>query len=136
MKFDDYKIKHLEMIQSIVSRMATNSFALKGWAVTLVVGIFAISAKESNSMFFILVYLPIIIFCLLDSYYLQLERKYRDLYSRTLDVELNEIDFKLKVDESDKTKETTYWQCLLSGTEFCFYVPIAVLVLIVIIIAN
>lgn len=36
------KIKHLEMIQGIINRMASNSFYLKGWAVTLVAGIFAI----------------------------------------------------------------------------------------------
>ena len=36
----DRKMKHLEMIQGVISRMANNSFMLKGWAVTLVAGIF------------------------------------------------------------------------------------------------
>jgi len=36
------KIKHLEMIQGVINRMASNSFALKGWAVTLVSGIFCV----------------------------------------------------------------------------------------------
>jgi len=30
------KVKHLEMIQAVIARMATNSFMFKGWAVTLV----------------------------------------------------------------------------------------------------
>ena len=30
------KIKHLEMIQGVINRMAGNSFALKGWSVTLI----------------------------------------------------------------------------------------------------
>lgn len=30
------KIKHPEMIESIIERMGSNSFKLKGWAVTLV----------------------------------------------------------------------------------------------------
>lgn len=30
------KIKHPEMIESIIERMGSNSFQLKGWAVTLV----------------------------------------------------------------------------------------------------
>ena len=34
------KIKHLEIIQGVINRMAGNSFALKGWAVTLVAGTF------------------------------------------------------------------------------------------------
>ena len=37
------KIKHLEIIQGIINRMAGNSFALKGWAVTLIAGIFALA---------------------------------------------------------------------------------------------
>ena len=37
----DNKIKHLELIQGIINRMAGNSFMLKGWAVTLVAGIFS-----------------------------------------------------------------------------------------------
>ena len=34
------KIEHMKMIQSIIERMSRNSFALKGWVVTLVAGIF------------------------------------------------------------------------------------------------
>ena len=29
------KLKHLEFIQSVISRMSANSFFLKGWGVTL-----------------------------------------------------------------------------------------------------
>lgn len=31
----DNKLKHLELIQGVINRMASNSFKLKGWAVTL-----------------------------------------------------------------------------------------------------
>ena len=44
------KLKHLEMIQGIINRMASNSFALKGWSVTLVAGIFALSSKDANEI--------------------------------------------------------------------------------------
>ena len=37
--------KHLEIIQGVINRMASNSFSLKGWAVTLVVGIFTLFEK-------------------------------------------------------------------------------------------
>ncbi len=46
------KEKHLEMIQGIINRMASNCFALKGWAVTLVSGIFALSDKNTEKMYF------------------------------------------------------------------------------------
>ena len=45
------KLRHLEMIQNIISRMANNSFLLKGWTVTLVAGIFTISSKEADKIY-------------------------------------------------------------------------------------
>ena len=45
------KLKHLEMIQGIINRMASNSFALKGWSVTLVAGIFALSSKDAKKLY-------------------------------------------------------------------------------------
>ncbi|MGX1266794.1 hypothetical protein RKD55_004738 [Rossellomorea marisflavi] len=49
------KMRHLELIQNVMSRMASNSFLLKGWTVTLVVGLLAfanISEMNSNFMLF------------------------------------------------------------------------------------
>lgn len=67
---DNIKIKHLEFVQNTISRLAGNSFLLKGWAVTLVSGIFTLSSKESNPLFFIVAYIPIIVFWCLDANYL------------------------------------------------------------------
>ena len=78
--FSDAKIKHLEMIQAVITRMAQNSFSLKGWSVTLVVGALALSVQTTNQFFFLVAYPPILLFWGLDAYYLQLERKYRVLY--------------------------------------------------------
>jgi hypothetical protein len=50
--------KHLELVQGIVTRMARNSFLLKGWTVTLVAAIFALTAKDSNINYSALAFLP------------------------------------------------------------------------------
>ena len=39
---NENKIKHLEMVQDVIKRMASNSFILKGWTVNLVAGIMAL----------------------------------------------------------------------------------------------
>ena len=36
------KLKHLEFIQNAINRMASNSFIIKGWCITLIVGLFAL----------------------------------------------------------------------------------------------
>ena len=64
------KRKHLELIQGIINRMAGNSFLLKGWSVTLVSAVFALSAKDANHAYFSIAYFPVIMFWILDGYFL------------------------------------------------------------------
>ncbi|MGC8651185.1 MAG: hypothetical protein ACP5RX_01035 [Minisyncoccia bacterium] len=56
------KIKHLEFIQTIINRMASNSFIIKGWAITLVAALFALSSKDANKNYIIISFLPVIFF--------------------------------------------------------------------------
>ena len=76
------KLRYLEMIQGIINRMAGNSFMLKGWAVTLVSGIFVLAGEKDSWEFYLMVLLPIITFWGLDAYYLLEERLYRSLYDK------------------------------------------------------
>lgn len=126
------KIRHLEMIQGIINRMASNSFYLKGWTVTLVAGIFAISAKDSEKAFFLISYIPIFIFWGLDSYYLQLERKYRNLYKKVSKMKENDIDFSMGITEDLFDRKTKYLSCLISVTEILFYISLALLVIFIV----
>ncbi|MDR2203186.1 MAG: hypothetical protein LBE76_02580 [Nitrososphaerota archaeon] len=125
------KMRHLEMIQSIITRMATNSFMLKGWTITLIVGIFALATKDANSIYFLIAYIPIMLFWVLDSYYLQLERKYRKLYEKIGKQADADLTFTLQTPSSCRAQKTSYLQSLLSVTECCFYMSFVVLVTVV-----
>ena len=80
---------HLQMMQSVITRMADNSRACKTWAVTLVAAILVVVARfgtssgetaiEPNAALIALV--PTILFWVLDSYYLALERAFRNSYN-------------------------------------------------------
>jgi hypothetical protein len=72
--------KHLELIQAIITRMAGNSFLIRGWSVTLVSALFALAAKDSDRSFVVVSYFPCVMFWVLDAYYLSQERKFRSLY--------------------------------------------------------
>lgn len=89
------KIRHLEMVQGIINRMAGNSFFLKGWMVTLVTAFFSLSDKDENTIYFLLVYIPIFIFWMLDAYYLRQERLYRNLYDLIRNIHPSKIDFSM-----------------------------------------
>lgn len=75
------KIKHLKMIEDIITRMANNSFLVKGWTVTLIAALLIFADAKNNICFIWIAIIPIIVFWYLDSFYLQLERKYRQLYN-------------------------------------------------------
>ena len=149
------KIKHLEMIENVIERMGNNSFQLKGWAVTLVSIIGALAARETDKRFFLIAFVPLIAFWAIDSFYLQTERKYKELYKKVQfkkkeEIVVNDVDE--KVDEKTikeygynkedidfdmdtsyiKTENThmSYWNCVWSKTESFFYGSIIAAVLI------
>lgn len=124
------KLKHLELIQGIVNRMSSNSFTLKGWSITLVAAIFALSIQDVNKDYFILlVYIPILMFWILDSYYLMKERGYRELYDQIRKLDNDDIDFNLS---TEKSSFCDYLMSLLSVGEMLFYAPLIIIVIIII----
>jgi len=130
------RIKHLELIQGIINRLSSNSFMLKGWAVTLVAGIFAISSKDADKMYFLIAYIPVIVFWFLDAYYLGQERLYRCLYDEVRAKQETEIDFSLDPTPFKNAKGDVFSSCLLSKTECGFYLPLALICTGIIIITH
>lgn len=75
---DDERL-YLQMMQEIITRMATNSANAKTWLVTIVAAILTIgySIKEIH-YWLLLALVPTLALWYLDAYYLQLERKLRN----------------------------------------------------------
>lgn len=93
------KIKHLEFIQNIISRMATASFSIKTANVTIIAAISALAFKSDYKNYInVFVYLiPSISFWYLDGYYLAQERKFRCLYDFVR--KQGVTDFSLSIDK-------------------------------------
>ena len=91
---EEQKRQHLEFIQRVITRMNTNSFQIKGMAVTIVSALIAIYATTTNIAFIFLGIVPTLLFWFLDSYYLQQERKFRGVYNNVAGIEHN-VEIKL-----------------------------------------
>lgn len=79
------KMKHLEMIQSVITRMANNSFLVKGWCITLVSALLAFAVgKEGSPALIIVSALPVLMFWYLDGFFLQQERHFRNFYNQEI----------------------------------------------------
>ncbi len=114
------KIRHLEMIQGVINRMAGNSFLLKGWCVTLVSALFALAAKDSNTKFILVAYYPVLMFWILDAYFLRQERLFRKKYDEVRDCAESSIDFSMNT--STVKKQVDSWlRVAFSKTLLLFY---------------
>ncbi len=72
---------HLNLLQSVITRMANNSASCKTWCVTIVAASLALMTGKSNSGLVLLVIFPVVVFMALDCYYLMLENRFRDSYN-------------------------------------------------------
>ena len=70
----------LQMIQGIITRLAANSGALKGFTVPVVTALLGVGIDKSSDRFVWLGIYPIVVFGFLDAFYLALEKRYRNLY--------------------------------------------------------
>lgn len=114
------KLKHLEFIQNIITRLSTNSFIIKGWAITLVSALFALAAKDANVNYILISYIVIPVFWVLDGFYISQERQYRDLFKEVATKNEKSIDFSMNA--SDFCKGDRTWLAgIFSKTLIPFY---------------
>jgi len=76
---------HLGIAQSVIQRMASNSASCKAWCITLVAAILVIVADKGKPAYALIATIPTILFLALDTYYLALERCFRDSYNEFID---------------------------------------------------
>lgn len=71
---------HLGIIQNVIARMAGNSSACKTWCITVVSAVLVLVADKSQPDFAYIALIPTLLFCVLDTYYLALEKGFRASY--------------------------------------------------------
>lgn len=98
------RLAHLQMIQTVISRMAANSFHVKGWSITLVAALFALAAVDDINEFFVyLTYFPVFMFWVLDAYFLRQERLFREVYDHVRALDEAQIDFSMDTKAFEKS---------------------------------
>lgn len=122
-KTAELRVKHLEMVQSIITRMAGQGATLKNYCITLVTAVcgFAVSLQKPGVA--LLALLPITIFWLLDAQYLRVERRFRGLFDkvRTEDWQM-EPSFKIALADAPACG---FWSASVSWSIASFYMPLA-----------
>lgn len=129
------KQKHLEFIQTTITRMGSNLFILKGWTITLIVTLFAFLAKNTGGTYVLFSFLVIFVFWTLDGYFLSRERCFRSLYNQVRLKKEKDIDFSMDCSVFEKDKNTWY-RSFFSKTPMIFYGTLLFITAIVVIFSN
>lgn len=121
--------QYFTIIQNVINRMAQNSFLIKAWAVTLIAAITVLTFSIINILIFGVLLVITIIFWVLDSYYLKLEKLYRHLYNAKVeDYNNNQIRKSMKLFDMDyepfKKIEHKIPRIMVTKSEILFYIPI------------
>lgn len=82
-------VEEIKVIQDIIKRMASCSFNLKTWTITLVVATILFNGSDK---YVFIAYIPLIAFWYLDSYYLRQERLFRKVHNWIADYRLRNDD--------------------------------------------
>jgi hypothetical protein len=88
------RIKYLDMLQAVITRMAGNQFSLRAWSVALGTAVIGYAASRDGRLAAaFLAALPAAVFWISDAYYLALERKFRGIFAVESQVQDNAPSF-------------------------------------------
>lgn len=126
--------KEIDLIQNCINRMAKNSFMLKGWTISLIAVVLALTADRLNPLFlFCSIVIPIFCFWYLDAFFLRTEKMYRKMYEWvTEERKKGNFDFQYDLNP-DRFKGKVESQCkvMISKTLRVFYgIPLLMVLLV------
>ena len=95
--------KEIDLIEECIKRMASNSFLLKGWAVTVLSVLIGLTVNTDNWKFAsVIAILVCVSFWYLDAVYLKLERLYKRKYNWIIKNRLTTKDYAFNLDPNEK----------------------------------
>ena len=117
----DRVVKHLEITQGVINRLANNSFLIKGWSMAIIgAAILFIARIGTQSECLVLAFsVPVIAFWILDGYFLWQERLFRGIYN---DVRRQDsTDFEMNVAAQLNKPKHKWRDAIFSSTLNIFY---------------
>lgn len=122
---------HLNILQNIIQRMSSNSTYCKAWSITLISAILVIVADKDSPKYGLIALVPNLLFFILDSYYLSLEKHFRKEYIGFIKKLHNkEISKKNLFNlDNDKFEFSLFKKAILSISIWPFYLTLLIMIL-------
>lgn len=137
--------KHIDLLQSCISRMSKDSFMVKGWAASFVIAVMVyLFQSDVPGWCILLLVLPVFFFWRIDAFFLLTERCYRLMYEYLVGIktapadwhryDLNPNRYKKYLNRATKRGDfvrLSVWNVMWSSTLWPFYfMPILVILII------
>jgi hypothetical protein len=123
---------HLSITQSVIQRMATNCSSCKAWCITVVSAILVIVADKGKSQYAYIAIIPNILFLILDTYYLALEKMFRNSYNDFIkklhENKLDSSDLFAVIPKGNWIK--TFFKSVISFSVWPFYLTLFIMILL------
>lgn len=120
------RMKFLEFIQNVISRMNANSSQIKTMCITIISALFAVYASSQNKQMILIAFIPLCLCCLLDMYYLWQERKFRDFYTEAIKEQSTIKDFDFSSFKNYQKGFLSYMGVFLSHSIWLFYALVGI----------
>ena len=120
------------MLQGVIDRMASNSSSAKAWCITLVSAIIVLVADKGNPRYLGIALFPSVLFCVLDTYYLALERGFRESHRGFLR-KLHEGSLKsadVYAIQAGRIGPSQFWKAFVSFSIWPFYGTLVVMIFV------
>jgi len=128
----DDRRKHLEMVQSVVSRMAAASSTTKGWLLPVITATYGYALVQRAFAVALLGLAAAVVFGILDAHYLRQERAFRVLFRAIAGGSVGDYDMNAgryfhrpNGDGDDEREENCHWRYVIcSWAVGAFYGPL------------
>lgn len=127
---DDDRIRHLEMLQAAISRMAGAAAAIKNLSLVVAAGALAFLATSKEPWIAFYAALLMVAFWFLDARYLQQEKWFRDMFDDERKIDAGEAASFVMTPSKEIRDRTGISYGLKSWSTLWLYAPIIVFLLI------
>ena len=127
-KIAELRIKHLEMLQSLIARMAGYGASFKSYCITVTTAVIGFAFTLHRPGVAALALLPVVAFGVADAQYLRVERRFRAVFNLVRAESWDAMpSFDINLESAPKQ---SFWSAITSWSIVWFYAPLAVGVLL------
>lgn len=127
---DDDRIRHLEMLQGAISRMAGAAAAIKNLSLVIAAGALAFLATSKEPWIAFYAAMLMVAFWFLDARYLQQEKWFRDMFDQERRIDASEAASFVMTPSKEIREKTSIWYGIKSWSTWGLYGPVILFLLV------